>query len=193
MNTHFTRKNLIIAFALVAIGIIGRLLLEPYPNVEPVMAVSIIAGALLGPYLGLLVALFTIIGSDVVIGNSNILLYTWTAWAVIGVSSTLLKRNKAKTSVIADTLKFTGWGVAGTLFFYLWTNFGVWQLTTMYPHTFAGLIQSYIMGLPFLRYQLVGNLVIVPVLSFTVLTAWQYVPLKLGELRRVGTRKAETR
>lgn len=184
MNTRFTRKNLIIAFALVVIGIIGRLLLEPYPNVEPVMAVSIIAGALLGPYLGLLVALLTVVGSDVVIGNSNILMYTWTAWALIGVSSTVLKRNKANTSVISDTLKFTVWGVAGTLFFYLWTNFGVWQLTTMYPHTLAGLIQSYIMALPFLRYQLAGNLVIVPALSFTILAAWQYAPIKLRALRK---------
>lgn len=188
MNTHFTRKNIITAFALVVIGITGRLLLEPYPNVEPVMAVSIIAGALLGPYLGLMVALFTIIGSDVVIGNSNILLYTWTAWALIGVASTILKKNKAKTRIGADTLKFTAWGVVGTLFFYLWTNFGVWQLTTMYPHTFDGLIQSYVMALPFLRYQLIGNLVIVPALSFTLLAAWQYVPVKLGALRKAETR-----
>lgn len=184
MNTHFTRKNLIIAFALIAIGITARLLLEPYPNIEPIMAVSIIAGALLGPYLGLAVALFTVIGSDVVIGNTNILAYTWTAWAFIGAFSTILKKNKAKTRLGLDTLKFTGWGLLGTIFFYLWTNFGVWQLTAMYPHTFAGLIQSYIMGLPFLRYQLLGNLIIVPVLSFTILAAWQFASIKLRAARK---------
>lgn len=179
MKKYFTKKNIITAAALVVFGIGGRLLLQEFPNIETIMVVAIIAGALLGPQLGLVVALFSVIGSDMIIGNTNILLYTWSAWAVIGVSSALLKRKKNKISVWLDTLKFTGWGVLGAVFFYLWTNFGVWHLTGMYVHTWAGLVQSYIMGLPFLRNQVVGTLMIVPSVSFTFLVAWKYVPLAL--------------
>ena len=151
---HLNKKNILTAIALLAIGIVGRLALEAYPNVETLTAVSIIAGALLGPYLGLAVALFSVIGSDMVIGNTNILLYTWTAWAVIGVSSAVLKnRQRSKLMVWLDSLKFTGFGVLTTLFFFLWTNFGVWHLSGMYVHTWDGLMLSYFNGLPFLRNQ----------------------------------------
>ncbi|HBY74192.1 MAG TPA: ECF transporter S component, partial [Candidatus Kerfeldbacteria bacterium] len=49
----FHKKQLITVAALITVGIVGRLALEAYPNIETLTAVSIIAGALLGPYLGL--------------------------------------------------------------------------------------------------------------------------------------------
>ncbi|MFA6475069.1 MAG: DUF6580 family putative transport protein [Patescibacteria group bacterium] len=173
---HFTKKNLIIAISLIVLGGLGRLLLLEYPNVETLTSVSIIAGALLGPYLGLLVSLCSVVGTDMVIGNTNIMLYTWSAWAIIGLASSLLKRRQRKTiQVWQDSLKFTGFGMITTLFFYLWTNFGVWQLSGMYAHTSAGLMLSYINGLPFLRNQLLGNLFLVPVLSVISLTVVKYL------------------
>ncbi|MBI4407239.1 MAG: hypothetical protein HY565_01950 [Candidatus Kerfeldbacteria bacterium] len=182
MKNVFNKKNILTAIALLAIGILGRLALEAYPNVETLTAVSIIAGALLGPYLGLAVALFSVVGSDMVIGNTNILLYTWTAWAVIGVGSAWLKRKqRGQLQVWLDSLKFTGFGVVTTLFFYAWTNFGVWHLSGMYLHTWDGLMLSYYNGLPFLRNQLLGNLLIVPVLSVATLSVLKYVPVFLQQ------------
>lgn len=173
---YFNKRNIITAGLLIALGIVGRLALEAYPNIETLTAVSIIAGALLGPYLGFAVALFSVVGSDMVIGNTNILLYTWSAWAVIGISSALLKRHsRSRVMVWLDSLKFTGFGVVTTLFFFLWTNFGVWQLSGMYPHTLDGLMLSYFNGLPFLRNQLLGNLLIVPVVSVVSLTLYKMV------------------
>ncbi len=180
MQNYFTRKNIITAFGLIAFAIIGRMLLQAMPNVETLMVVSIIAGAILGPYLGLLVSLLSVIGSDVLIGNTSILVFTWSAWAFIGIASTLLKRKRdsvpQKIAVWSDSLKFTAGGALGTLFFYLWTNFGVWLMTAMYPKTWEGLMQSYIMALPFLRNQFVGNMIIIPAVSIVFLTAWKYAP-----------------
>src|SRR3989338_8931998 len=179
---HLNRKNIITALLLVIVGIVGRLALEAYPNIETLTAVSIIAGALLGPYLGFVVALFSVVGSDMVIGNTNILLYTWSAWTVIGISSALLKRHsRSRVMVWMDSLKFTGFGVVTTLFFFLWTNFGVWHLSGMYPHTLDGLMLSYFNGLPFLRNQLLGNLLIVPLLSVVTLAVTKYVPIVLQQ------------
>ncbi|EKD78559.1 MAG: hypothetical protein ACD_41C00323G0002 [uncultured bacterium] len=175
----FHKKQLITVAALITVGIVGRLALEAYPNIETLTAVSIIAGALLGPYLGLAVALFSVVGSDMVIGNTNILLYTWTAWVVIGISSALLKRHsRSRVMVWLDSLKFTGFGVLTTLFFFLWTNFGVWHLSGMYLPTWDGLMLSYFNGLPFLRNQLLGNLLIVPVLSVCTLGVYKYFSLE---------------
>lgn len=189
---YFNKHNVIIAVVLVMVGITGRLALEAYPNIETLTAVSIIAGALLGPYLGLVVALFSVIGSDMVIGNTNILLYTWSAWAAIGISSALLKRHsRSRIMVWLDSLKFTGFGVVTTLFFFLWTNFGVWHLSGMYVHTWDGLMLSYFNGLPFLRNQLLGNLLIVPVLSVATLSVLKYLPvLSQQKVHRRQTAKA---
>ncbi len=69
---YFSKSNIITAIVLLAVGIVGRLALEAYPNVETLTAVSIIAVALLGPNLGLAGALFSLLGWDLVIGNTNI-------------------------------------------------------------------------------------------------------------------------
>ena len=53
-------------------------------------------------------------------------------------------------------------GVGGSLWFFAWTNFGVWLMDGLYPSTLDGLLASYVAGLPFLRTMLLGNLVLVP-------------------------------
>lgn len=187
-----TKKNLILAVLLIVLGIAGRMALLAYPNVETLTVVSILAGALLGPYLGLAVGLVSVIGSDMMIGNTVILFYTWSAWAIIGAGSTFLKRrNKSAIAVWMETVKYTAGGVVTTLFFYVWTNFGVWHIGGLYPHTWAGLVQSYINGLPFLRMQLLGNLLIVPALSLIVLTAWKYAPAMAKSFLALGKNKRQ--
>lgn len=61
-------------------------------------------------------------------------------------------------------------GILASLWFYLWTNFGVWLLDNwgMYPRTIMGLIDAYLLALPFLRYNLISNLIFVPVSFFIV-------------------------
>ena len=178
-------QHALMALALIGFGITGRLLLLEFPNIETIMAVSVIAGALLGPRYGIVVALASVIGSDIAIGNTNIFWYTWSAWALIGAASYIIKRNsKGEASVWADTLKFTGFGLLGTGFFFVVTNFGVWHLSGLYSPTAAGLVQSYVMAIPFLRNHLIGNLLIVPATSLVALTAWKYLPALSLAVRR---------
>ncbi len=180
---HLTKKNFFTAAALIILGIGGRMILLTYPNIETLTVVSILAGALLGPQFGLAVALFSVIGSDMMIGNTNILLYTWSAWALIGAGSTLLKRGRKKRiAVWSETLRYTAGGAVSTLFFILWTNFGVWHIGGLYPSTLAGLIQSYINALPFLRNQFLGNMMIVPAVSLIFLSVYKYLPVLSASL-----------
>jgi len=48
--------------------------------------------------------------------------------------------------------------LAGSLLFYLTTNFAVWAFSGMYAPTFEGLMLSYTMALPFLKFTLLGDL-----------------------------------
>lgn len=184
MKNLFKLKTILLIILFTSVAMVGRILLQDLPNIEPIMAMSVIAGALLGPAAGLIVALASVVSSDLIIGNTNIMLFTWTAWAAIGVSATLAKRrSKGNVRVWRDTAKLTGFGLLGTIFFFLWTNFGVWYIGDWYPSTFSGLLLSYEMALPFLRQHVLSTLTIVPVASLVVLTAWKYVPVLIASIR----------
>ena len=74
----------------------------------------------------------------------------------------------------------TGLGIIASLWFYLWTNFGVWALDSfgMYPKTLLGLIDAYILGLPFFKNNLIGNLLFVPI-SLTIV---ELIYQKIGNI-----------
>lgn len=174
---------MITAALLIAFGATGRILLQDLPNIETIMVVSLLAGALLGGPWTMIVGLSTIAITDVAIGNTNILLYTWSAWAVMGTLGWAL-RNRTKNAG-RFSFELTGMGILGTLFFYLWSNFGVWQIGGLYPATLDGLAQSYIAGLPFLRMHLLSTLIIVPTVSFVALKLWNREPARSTTLQPV--------
>lgn len=101
------------------------------------------------------------------IGNTNIFIFTWSAYLFFSlfVSFFLKKSTPGKKHL----LQMTGWGIVSSVWFYLWTNFGVWLLDSfgMYQRSWQGLLDAYIYAIPFFKYNLIGNLVLVPV-SFTV-------------------------
>ena len=165
------RKKLIIAVILIAVGVIGRLVrINYFPelyNIEPITLVALLAGAFLGFGYALAIPLAVIALTDMYIGNTSILYVTWSAWAIIGVLGLVLR--KSKKSSFSFGFKMAGMGIIASTFFFIWTNFGVWILGAMYAHTWEGLVQCYVMALPFFKMNLFGNLVIVPVVSFSII------------------------
>ena len=152
-------KKSLIAVGLVVLGVAGRTVFDLPPNVELVTLSCFLASVYLGGAFAVLVPLAIMIVSDMVIGNTQIFIFTWSAYIVVGLSALILRRyEKNDVNLVSASALFT---VPSSLFFYLWTNFGVWY-QGWYPPTLAGLIESYIMGLPFLKFNLVGNLIFVP-------------------------------
>lgn len=161
-------RKIILAIILVLLGIAFRTIWHLGDNVEFVTAASLLAGFYLGFRYSIAVPLFIMLISDLIIGNTNIFIFTWSAYLVIGYVGYLshLKDFSRKAKI----LEAAGFGVIASLWFYLWTNFGVWFLGDegMYPKTFTGLIESYWYGLPFLKSNLLGNLFFVPLSFFIV-------------------------
>lgn len=180
-----TRVKYIVALGLILAGSVIRLMIHG-ENVEVMTAVSLFAGMLLGGWLAVAVSLATIAITDMVIGNSPILLFTWSAWAMIAMAGVLLRGKAGKIGKF--TLQTTGLGVLAVLGFYLWTNFGVWLLGQgeWYPYTVQGLLNSYYMGLPFLRNQLVANVVILPFIAFMYSVAVQAYHARFTHLEKSG-------
>ena len=88
-----------------------------------------------------------------------IMVFTWSAFALIAFWGTLIKRR---------ALLAGAYGLAGALFFYFYTNFGVWLIGGLYPPTFAGLVRSYVMGLPFLRLHAVTSVLFLSVSVYLI-------------------------
>jgi len=157
----FNRKKLFFAVLLIGFAILGRYLLLEVPNVETMTAAILLAGALLGGAYTLIVPLAAVAIFDLFYGNSSILIFTWSAWAIIGFFGLVLKgRTKSAWKFTAG---LTGMGMVASLFFYFWTNFGVWLIGNWYPKTTNGLLNCFLAGVPFLRWQIIGNLILVPV------------------------------
>ncbi|MBU0708432.1 hypothetical protein KJ596_01620 [Patescibacteria group bacterium] len=163
-------KGLFFGSLLIVVACGSRVLLNRLHlaiNVELVTLSTLLAAVYLGKAWGVLVPLTSMMLSDRIIGNSNIYLFTWSAYAIIGLLSLTHKELTRYISqfsnipaLVNKLLAIISLGVFSSLFFYIWTNFGVWY-QGWYEPTFKGLIKCYLMGLPFLKYNLIGNLVLV--------------------------------
>ncbi len=166
-------KLVLVTVLLVSLAIIERLWLDLGPNVELTTLVTFLAAFYLNCQAALIVGVLSLAISDIFLGNTNIAIFTWSAYGGIAIGAFILKRISYGRQEIFWA---TAGGVMASLWFYVWTNFGVWLLDefNMYPDTLNGLIQSYINGLPFFKFQLTGNLLIVP-LGFGLIEFIKYL------------------
>ncbi len=155
-------KKIILGIVIVVLATTERLWLDLGENVELVTMTAFIASFYLGKRWGILLPLFVLGITDLTLGNTPIAWFTWSAYVAIGAVAYIFGRN-AKTFARKITGSCAG-GISAALWFFLWTNFGVWLLDSwgMYSNDISGLIASYINGLPFLKNQLFGNMLFIP-------------------------------
>ena len=140
-------KNFNICLGIFIALAVTRFIPHP-PNFTSLIALSFYVPALFGArYLPIVIISFAL--TDVFIGFHNTIFFTWGSVLIIGLLSNFFNR-----SIMNRLLGV----LTGVMVFYLITNFGVWS-GGMYGHSFDGLITSYIMGLPFLGYNLISTFI----------------------------------
>jgi hypothetical protein len=82
---------------------------------------------------------------------------TWTWYAGMLWLGTSLKQN-------AGVLRILGSALAGSVSFFVVSNFAVWAAWEMYPRSFAGLMMCYGAALPFFRRAVEGDLLFASVM-----------------------------
>ena len=142
-GTHLPAGPLILA-ALIFIAALSRVLPHP-PNFSPIEAVALFGGAYFARrHWALVVPLLAMFASDLVLGLLNGGIY-WDYFASAGyllvyvciALSTLLGfglRGKVNGS------RVLGYSLAGSMLFFVVTNFGAWLSDPAYPKTVAGLV-----------------------------------------------------
>jgi hypothetical protein len=129
----------------------SRLLPHP-PNLTSVTAIALFGGAMFSDWkLAFLVPLAAMFAGDLVLGFHDQMFAVYGTFALIVCMGLWLQHRRTAPRV-------AGAAVAASLLFFATTNFGVWALDNMYPHTLTGLIACYTAALPFLRNTLEGDL-----------------------------------
>jgi phosphoglycerol transferase MdoB-like AlkP superfamily enzyme len=85
---------------------------------------------------------------------------TWAWYVGMLMLGTTLKQN-------GGALRILGAALAGSVSFFVLSNFAVWAAWEMYPRTFAGLMACYDAGLPFFRRALAGDVLFTCVMFAT--------------------------
>jgi len=88
--------------------------------------------------------------SDFFLGFHNTILFVYFSFFITVIIGSRIKNNSR--SILFGSL-------LSSVLFFLITNFGVWLTSSMYSKSTYGLIQSYLMGLPFFRNTILSDLI----------------------------------
>ncbi len=136
---------------LLALVVLARIIPHPW-NVTPIGAIALFAGARLDPRWSWVVALVPLAIGDLLIGGYNpvTMLFVY-----LGIAGTALA-GRFWLGRKLTMARGAGGVLSGSVWFFLASNFGVWA-AGYYPQTWAGLIECYVMGLPFIVNTIAGD------------------------------------
>ena len=142
----------LVALLLIVIGVSLRLL-PHLPNFAPIAAIALFGGVYFSKKISLIIPLFAMLISDIFLGfyQPILMAFVYGSFLLCVVLGFWLKRHKKWQTVLGSS-------ILAALIFFILTNFAVWVFTPWYTKTFSGLIQCYLMALPFFRNTLWGNL-----------------------------------
>ena len=136
----------------VAILILSLTRLVPHPwNFSPMLAVGVFSGFYFRQfYLSSFIVIFSMFIGDLFLGFHNTMFFTYISLAVAVLIGFSVKRFKFKEILLT--------GLSSSVGFFIITNFGAWLTLEMYVKNFSGLIQSYIMAIPFFHNTLISTI-----------------------------------
>ena len=145
-----TSSENFIALALIGLGVFFRVI--PHPdNFTPTVAIALFSGAVLPAALAFTVPLLIMMASDLFIGLHPLFWLVWVSFAMVSCVGAFIRE---KEGLIPVGLAALG----SSILFFIVSNLGVFFFERMYPKSFAGLAECFVMALPFFRNSLIGDL-----------------------------------
>lgn len=146
---------------LIFILVFSRLIPHP-PNFTPIISASIISGYLFKKInVSLFIVLSSMILSDLLIGFHKTIFFTYLSLFIIIIIF-------SKINNIINKKNLFLFGIAGSLIFFLISNFGVWIIGDMYKKNLTGLLSCYMLAIPFLKNSILSTIM------FSYLAFWAY-------------------
>lgn len=140
----------LIALILILIGVSLRLLPHP-PNLTPILAIALFGGVYFSRKMAFILPMAAMVISDIFIGyyEFSLMVFVYGSFLLCVILGFWLKKHKKWQTILGSSI------LCAVLFFLI-TNFAVWYFTSWYAKTLSGIIQCYLMALPFFRNTLFG-------------------------------------
>ena len=162
-NSSFAPGPLVLG-VMILVAALTRVVPHPW-NFSPVEAMALFGGAYFASRsLAIVVPLLAMLASDLILAAINGGLYAtwfgnagiWLVYLCIALSAVLGFGLRGKVS----GTRVLGYSLVGSVLFFIVTNLGAWmfQVTPLYPMNAAGLMASYVAGIPFFKWTLLGTL-----------------------------------
>ena len=147
----------LLPISLILILSLSRLIPHPY-NFTPILAVGIFSGYY---FKNFILSSFIVISSmaigDLFLGFHNTMFFTYASLAVAVSFGIMIKKFNFPEILLS--------GLLGSIVFFVVTNFGSWIFLDMYEKNFSGLLQSYLLAIPFFHNTLISTLLYLTVLK----------------------------
>ena len=129
------------------------------PNFTPILALAIFGGAYLPNRItAISLPIISMFISDLIIGFHSQIFTVYATIILLSILGHLMKTKNFKNFAIT--------GFTGSLIFFIITNFSVWLGGSLYPLTIDGIIQCYIMAIPFFHNTLISTILFLTILFF---------------------------
>lgn len=173
------RTRFLVLAGIVLAAALFRLLPHP-PNFAPIGAMALFGGACFAhKRMAFLVPLLAMLASDLAIGllsgDMSLGLHrtlpaVYASFALIVCVGLWLRRRRTIVPIATATL-------AGSVLFFVLTNFGVWAAGSLYPKTWDGLVACYVAAIPFFQNTLMGDALYAAVLFGGLALAEKGLPM----------------
>lgn len=155
MNCDPSEKENVIVRVAIVLGMIliaAALRVAPHPwNFTPIGAMALFSGAMLRDRrMAFGIPLAALFAGDMFIGFHKLMPVVYLSFMISVAIGGMLREQRTRIRIAVTTF-------LAVLQFFLVTNFAVWALPGMYPHTTAGLAACYVAGIPFFWNTLAGD------------------------------------
>lgn len=135
------------AILLVMIGIFSRVIVHT-PQFTATLAIALFAGMYLKGRLRLIVPISMMLVTDLILGFHDTMFFTYGSIVLVAGIGHFISGRKNWVNVLSGS-------IGGAFVFFVITNFGAFL--TLYPRTLAGLMDCYILAVPFFRSTLLST------------------------------------
>ena len=143
-------KNYFLPISLILVLSFSRLIPHPW-NFTPILAMGIFSGFYFKNFiLSSFIVIFSMFIGDLFLGFHSTMLFTYTSLIIAVLLGLFI--NKFKFTEILFS------GLVSSVCFFAVTNFGAWLTLEMYEKNLAGLLQSYVLAIPFFHNTLISTL-----------------------------------
>ncbi|MRI68662.1 ECF transporter S component [Gracilibacillus thailandensis] len=159
MNTY----KLTLISLLAAVCVIGRITFQFLPNIQPVTAIVIITGAMVGALPAICIAIISTYITNLFLGMGIWTIWQMIAWAIIGLLAGVLGQYNRKNTMILLTI------------FAFFAAFIYGLIVNLGTFTFAGnFVAYYLAGISFDIAHAVGNVIFMILLYPVLARIFQY-------------------